>query len=311
MKKTAFIGLALLWMLGTLRVSCGWAANDNAGTSSVGFLKLGLGARAVAMGGAFAGLADDVTAIHWNPAGLAGIDNREICFMHQSVFQDVSYEYAAYAQPLVGIGIVGAGIAYLHMDELTGRDESGEFTSNFTSSDVAVTLGYAFETKDKVFFGASIKYVAESIEDHDAHAVAFDLGWLYRTPLNKLQLGGAIQNLGNQIRFVSESCGLPRILKLGAAYRDSLRGNPINAVVDFYMPTNDDKSLHLGTEYVYRDLITARFGYNGSSDLGSGSQLSFGAGLTVTRIQTYQLDYSFAPRGALGDSHTISFLVHF
>ena len=39
----------------------------------------GVGVRAMGMGGAFAGLADDFTAVYWNPAGLAQMQQREVC----------------------------------------------------------------------------------------------------------------------------------------------------------------------------------------------------------------------------------------
>ncbi len=311
MKKTAIIQTILFLLFAALRISDCSASNGNTGTSSAQFLKLGLGGRALAMGGAFVGLADDVTAIFWNPAGLASLDHPELCYMHRSVFQDVSFEYAAYAQTVGGIGIMGGSIACLHMDPLTGRDESGELTSGFTSNDIAVAVGCALETQSNILLGASIKYVDERIEAYDAHALAFDIGWLYRTPLGKLQLGGTIQNLGQDIKFVSESYELPRLLKLGAAYSDSLGGSPINAVLDIFIPSDNKKSLRLGAEYVHRNLIAARMGYNGSSDLGSSSRLSFGIGLMVTMIYSYRLDYCYLPQGALGESHTISLLVHF
>jgi hypothetical protein len=311
MKKAAVIQLVLLLLSTTLPISDCPASNGNTGTSSAQFLKLGFGGRALAMGGAFVGLADDVTALFWNPAGLADLDRPELCYMHRSLFQDVSLEYAAYAQSIEWMGVVGGSIACLHMDQLTGRDEFGEFTSDFTSNDIAVTIGYALRTKSNISFGAGIKYVEERIEVYGAHALAFDIGWLYRTPLGKLRLGGAIQNLGQDIKFVSESYELPRLLRVGAAYSDSLGVNPINAALDIFIPSDNKKSLRLGGEYVYRNLIAARMGYNGSSELGSGSRMSFGIGLMATMIYSYRLDYCYLPQGALGDSHTISLLVRF
>ena len=303
--------MVVFLLLGVLQARGCWASEGDAGTSSAQFLKLGLGARALAMGGAFAGLADDVTALYWNPAGLAGLDGRELSFTHQSLFQNVSYEFAVFAQPVGEVGVLAGGVSYLHMDQLQGRDELGDFTSEFTSSDVGLTLGLGLEAGNSLLLGASIKYLNQTIEDYSAHALAFDLGWLYRIPGDRFRVGGIIQNLGHEMKFVSESYALPRVLKLGVAYSDSLARGSINVVTDVYVPSDDRNSLHLGTEYTYGNLVAARMGYDGSSDLGSRSKLSFGAGLIFSRAHTCRLDYCFLPQGDLGESHTISLLFHF
>jgi hypothetical protein len=310
MKRIALIQIALILCFVTLQVSDCRASSGDVGTSSAQFLKLGLGGRALALGGAFVGLANDVTAIHWNPAGLADISATEFCLMHRSLFQNISHEYIAYAQPLGGRGTLGAGIAYMHMDQLVGRDEFGEFTSDFSSSDIAIMLSYALQANRHFFLGTSVKYVTERIENYDAHALAFDLGWLYRTPLDELQLGGTIQNLGQDMKFVSESSVLPRLIKLGVAYSNALGRGEVNAALDIYLPSDESKNLHFGIEYVYNDLIAARIGYNGNSLQNSDSKLSLGIGLIIKRNQTYRLDYSYLPQAVLGDSHTISLLIH-
>jgi hypothetical protein len=311
MKRIILILIGLFLISGSVSPTESFASDGNIGTSSAQFLKLGFGGRAVAMGGAFVGLADDVTAVYWNPAGLAVNNSRELCFMHQVLFQDITYEYVAYVHPLGRAGNLGGGIAYLHMDNFTGRDETGEYTSDFTSSDMIITLSYALQAGTSLFWGTSIKYVVERIEDRDAKALAFDLGWLVTTPLDKLRVGGTLQNVGQDLKFVSEAYGLPRFLKFGVAYSDTLGGSPMNATMDYYIPSDDENTLHLGTEYIYRNMAAARIGYGNDSDLHYNSKLSFGVGLIVNRAQTYKLNYSFHPQGALGDSHTISLLIQF
>jgi hypothetical protein len=261
------------------------------------------------MGGAFVGLADDASAIYWNPAGVADIDRTELSFMHLSWFQDISYEHFALAQPLGRWGVWGWSIAYLHMDKLEGRDQQGEPTSDFTSSDMAITLCLGHRITADLSFGVSIKHIHEKIEEENANALAFDLGCLYQTPLDDLFLGGSIQNLGQGIKFVKETCKLPTTLKLGTSYRYSLAKNPMNFVLDIYLSQNNQTSLHLGTEYIYRNMIAGRIGYKDHSDLGNDSNFSFGLGILATRSQTYRLDYAFEPQGILGASHTFSLLI--
>jgi len=65
------------------------------------FLRIGVGARALGMGSAFAGLADDGSAAFWNPAGLATLTSREVTLMHAEQFGSiVKYDFASYTMPL-------------------------------------------------------------------------------------------------------------------------------------------------------------------------------------------------------------------
>ncbi len=70
------------------------------------FMYVGAGARALGMGGAFCSVADDATAAYWNPAGLTGLDGRQVQLMHSERFGGlISYDYLAYAQPFGGSAV--------------------------------------------------------------------------------------------------------------------------------------------------------------------------------------------------------------
>jgi len=311
MIRKILISIILMAALGSPSAPGCPAENGSAGTRSAQFLKLGLGGRAVAMGGAFVGLADDAGAVYWNPAGLAGVDRTELSFMHLTWLQDIAYEYFALVWPVKKRGAVGFGISYLHMNKLQGRDQYGEPTSDFSASDMAITLCFGREITGGLLVGGSIKSIDERIDDRNAFGLAFDCGFLCRTPVESLFLGGVIQNWGKDMVFVEESFGLPRIFRLGASYRRSLAGNPVNLGLDISLPADHETCLHSGIEYIHENTIAARIGYNNGSDLGSRGGLSFGLGLLTTRSQTYRIDYAFVPQGVLGNSHTFSFSISF
>src|SRR5438309_11866769 len=96
MKRLAVISLIFLGV--------GPAAASDAGTTAANFLKLGIGPRAIAMGEAQVGLADDVYAAYWNPAGLAQLQSPEAGFVHTEYVQDINEQYAAYAHPHPTLG---------------------------------------------------------------------------------------------------------------------------------------------------------------------------------------------------------------
>jgi hypothetical protein len=308
-KFTTTIVLLLTWV--GLHASASTASDGYTGTRSAQFLKLGLGARAVAMGGAFVALANDASAVYWNPAGLANAKRTELSFMHLAWFQGISYECFAHAQPVGRWGVFGWSVAYLHMDKLKGRDEGGRPTSDFSASDMAITFAFGRRITERLLFGGSVKSIEERIEDENAYGLAFDFGCLFQTPIEDLFVGAAVGNLGKDTRFVDESFGLPTVLKLGTSYRHTLAGNPINVAADVYLPSDKNTSLHWGTEYVYRQTIAGRIGYCNGSDLEGRSGLSLGLGIWATRDQVYKIDYAFVPQGILGDSHTFSLSISF
>jgi hypothetical protein len=287
-----------------------FATGGNVGTRSAQFLKIGAGARAIGMGSAFVGLANDATAIYWNPAGLAYIDKTQFSFTHLWWFQDIAYEYFVHAQP-TKYGTFGWSLGYMHMDPLEGRDVEGEPTSDFRVSDMAITVGYGNKIAKDIFIGGSIKYINEKIEDEMASTFAFDFGFLHRTKVKNLLLGGSFQNWGGSLKFVREPNKLPSSAKLGICYTTLLAKNPLNITVDLNLPSDSKTGLRLGAEYIYNHMIMGRLGYKTETDLGFVSGLSFGVGFLYTRIESYRIDYAFVPQGVLGNTHTISLTVTF
>src|SRR5271170_6902635 len=83
-------------------------ARADQGDTGAAFLKLDTGPRAIGMGGSFAGLADDVNAIQYDPAGLAYLTQKEVTLMHAIWFEDIFYDYLGVAWPLSGnMGTIG------------------------------------------------------------------------------------------------------------------------------------------------------------------------------------------------------------
>ena len=58
--------------------------HDHAGATGMAFLKVGIGGRAAAMGGAYSSVSGDATAGYWNPAGLIGIEGKDVVLMHSA-----------------------------------------------------------------------------------------------------------------------------------------------------------------------------------------------------------------------------------
>lgn len=272
------------------------------GETGFAFLKLGVGARAMGMGSAYVALADDPTAIYWNPAGLAGAEGAQVTAMHNEWIQDFRQEFAAVSHPL-GRGAFGLGMSGFYASEFEKRDDTGVLIGHFGFNDIAVTGGYAYRFTPRVAGGVAVKFVREMIDQEDATAVAFDLGGRYAIAETGITLGGAVQNLGGDATFVAQSFPLPRTLRAGAAYSRAIpRWNGKGSLsAEARKSRGDDARLHVGGELELRERLAlragAKFGYD-------DEDLSFGIGLIRRRIH---FDYALVPLSSnLGTTHFFS-----
>lgn len=276
------------------------AIDSSAGTSGFQFLRVGVGSRQLALGEAACALKEDANAIFWNPAGLAKIDSPAFSFSHNQWIAGVSQQAVAAAFP-TRRGVIGAGILYLHMDELSGYgiDAQGNpvKTSDFTSYDAAGILSYS-NTYKGVSYGAAVKVFQEKIENSQASGIAFDFGAI--NPLSdNLDIAFAAQNIGTGTRFIDKDVPLPQNFKAGLALR--LLNNKLLVAADINKPNDNGYKAGFGAEYRLNGLFALRAGYNGKD--GLSDWITAGAGFTMSG---WTVDYAFVPYGKLGDTHRIS-----
>ena len=290
-----------------------------AGASDTGaaFLKIGVGARPIAMGNAFTAVADDINAIAWNPAGLSLLGQKEVGATHAEMFADTRYDFVGYAQPLkakdgTDYGTAGFGVQYLTQGAIDGRDANRQATGGFTASDMAVNLAYSRGLGGGLRLGANAKYLSSTIANASARSFAADFGAMARTPLAGLSLGAAVQNVGPGMRFLDETNPLPLTLAGGAGYQVGSSGLLLALDVK-NLPSEGRTTVSFGTEYAMFSALSLRAGYLSALAAGAtsggarqtGNLAGFGAGLGV-RVGSYKLDYSFTPFGELGNVQRIS-----
>lgn len=332
MKK--IIAFIILIILISLPVIYLFAAGP--GTSAAQFLKLSIGARAVGMGESFAAVADDMSSVYWNPAGLARLKSPMIHASHTKWFQDINYEFISVGLPLgkkneaaflpsQGIGSLGTlaiSANYLYLDGMEKRSgNTAEPDGKFGAQDMAITLSYAkavpFVLGNDLLTGLNIKSIRQQIDDKKADAYAVDLGFQYRQ--GQILSGLAVQNVGTKIRFIEESYPLPLNYKLGFAWQPL--GSVLSIAIDINKPIDNKINYHIGSEYwvggvialragylhgdaVQRKALTGKsFGRTKDNEIIGLTGMMAGAGF---RIMGYGLDYAFVPYGELGNTHRIS-----
>ena len=172
---TIIIGIGFL-----ITVSADSVLANGAGTTAGNFLKLGVGARAAALGDAFTVIVDDSTSLYWNPAGLAKIEKRQFSATYNMWFAGINQGYLGMGFPLSIGGVAAGGVNYVNMGDFDGRDEAGNPTGTFTASALNYQLGYANRVREKLAWGISAGVIQDTIDDDIKSTYAANLGLISR-----------------------------------------------------------------------------------------------------------------------------------
>lgn len=183
-------------------------ATTNVGTAGAQFLKIGPGARVDSLGGAFGAIANDVTTIYWNPAGLSQLEKTSFSDTHTIWLADVRYNYLAFATPIEKVGTLGASVTFLNVPdtEITTLAKPDGTELWYSAWDTAVSLAYSRELYQKesganLSFGINAKYIHQQIHRESARGVAIDVGTLYHTGWRSLRIGMSFSNFGPEMSF--------------------------------------------------------------------------------------------------------------
>jgi hypothetical protein len=303
MRKVSLVVVMALIALGS---AAPYAAARGVGTSAADFFKTSLSTRATGMGGAFVAVADDLSSMEWNPAGLSLLAPNILnaSFEHLFSFADVEYEEITLGQSLGDNYGGGAQILYRHMPDI---DNDLEDEQPLKAWDLAGVLGYGFQLSN-FSVGLNLKFFQTRLGENNLYGEAVDLGFLVFFMERKISLGVAILNLGPDVNNDS----LPLNIRGGGAYKDAFGENKEHALVfglELNQPLDNKLNLEAGAEYWYRSMFGVRLGYKqqmGGNDLQSDNpaeRISFG---TSVRWSDLQLDYAFVPYADLGNTHRLT-----
>lgn len=272
------------------------------GTTSAEFLKVGAGARAQAMGTAQTALADDVFAIHLNPAGLGSIRSGEVAMEHNKLFEGINRNMVAGALPTRS-GVWGLAYNRLSVDSFSGYDADGSPTTDLSSGGDALGLAWGKNFRadatgtNGLLGGVGFKMIREETANISKSAFAADLGLLYRPWVGKdwfrrMSFGAAIRQLGSGIKYDSESAPLPTEVSGGVGYSQFLSGDILTLGLDLTQTAGEGSSVSAGAEYWLRNLIALRAGYHTANADGAGVRA--GAGFRLNHVQ---IDYAWTAQG--------------
>ncbi len=341
MLKKYFITISMMIFLLVYQVNAQIGTSlTKTGTTAGQFLKIGIGARAIGMGGAFVATTDDISSVYWNPAGLASVLDREAAFNHIDWILDVSYDYASFGMGFGDFGSVGAFVGVMSMDEMMVRtvdkpEGTGEF---FGAGALTIGLAYARFLTENFSIGFNAKYIREYIWHVSAQGFALDIGTFYRIKfLNETRLAASISNFGTKMRLSGrdllvltntgpgganiintehqvDAYDLPLLFRIGVAV-DAIKTENMRLTVETNAihPNDNTEYLNSGFEYAWNERIFLRAGYKSLFERDTEQGLTFGFGVNYNLIDfiILKFDYAYQDFGRLNNIHYLTLGVKF
>jgi Type IX secretion system protein PorV len=336
--------ILILFLIAAVSVSSYCGDFSKVGTAAAQFLKIGAGARASAMGESFAAVANDVTALYWNPAGAANLQAISLNASHTQWFADITHNYAGIVVPLGDAGVLGLSATTLNVGEqevttVENPDGTGLF---YSVNDLAIGITYARPLSDRFSVGITGKYIQQNVYNESANAVAVDIGTYLRTGFHNLVIGMCVSNFGGTMklegtdliaiadinknisgeynpdaRLKTESWPLPLNFRVGIAMdiigsKDPIVSSELHRftlAVDANHPNDNVERVNIGGEYAWDETVFARAGYKLNYDV---ERWTFGAGIRMGfGNQQVGFDYALVNYGDLGKVSRLSLEIRF
>lgn len=302
------------------------------GTAAAQFLKIGVGARAMALGGAYGAMANDATTVYWNPAGMVNLPRIAWTGTYTRWFADVAHQHTGLVVPWGPGAAVGFSAVLVSMDEEEITTETAPRGTGYywDAHDVAVGLSYARWMTDRFALGVTVKYVAQRVWNESASTFAVDVGTYLNTGYKGLVIGMCFANFGGSLqlegrdlirpydpnpastqnssvdaRLHTQPWSLPVLFRVGVAMDvlgkgDRLLSSEVNRLtvaIDGNHPNDDNEKLNVGLEYAWRESAFLRLGYGIGYDVAG---FAYGGGVRVAvGGAVLRCDYALAPYGEL------------
>ncbi len=293
MKRVIALILALVMGLSALALA--------SGTGAFTGNKLGVGARALGMGSAFVAVADDATAMIWNPAGLAQLDDTRLAGMQTDLyglgwitrrFVGASTSFSGIA---VGVGVDQNVIAY-PADSVSGTGAINWTESMFIGSVAANIM-------DVGLAGVNIKYYKGDVGSESATGFGLDVGLIinvgdmFSFGVNAIDLGGPTITWSDGV-----SDTVSALYKAGMAVK--LAEDRLVFAGDVGFEGGSVGDVHMGMEFKVIDELALRGGAT-FTDGFTDSYFSVGAGINVVGLYV-DVAYLLNNPGYFGDTLVLS-----
>jgi len=313
------------------------------GTTAAKFLSIGIGPRAISMGAAFSSVANDASAIYWNPAGIAYSDQFQGFFSNTALFAGINVNFIGLVIPAGEIGSFAASVTAVNYGsiQVTTENQPEGTGESFSPGSYAFGLSFArFITSDFIV-GATAKLVTENIYHSNATGVAFDIGTIFKTPFYGVRFASSVSNFGTKMQMSgsdlltrinvdpvrkgsnfttdanvsTDQFDLPLKLQIGMSKDFVFMENQrFTLSADGIVPNDNNESVNVGGELaLFDDMLSLRGGYKSLFLQDSQEGLTLGVGFKYKRpgFIDIGIDYSYQKYKYLGSVSSFGVLLKF
>ncbi|MCS6989345.1 MAG: type IX secretion system outer membrane channel protein PorV [Chloroherpetonaceae bacterium] len=241
-------------IFGTMTSSANAQRQPRTITTAVPFLLISPDSRAGGMGEANVAIADNASAMFWNPAGLGFQKGLDVNFTHANWLPafnaDLFYDNLTIKRHFAGFGTFGLGITYLNLGETEVRTAQNVAAGTIKSYEFAVTGSYGARIAQSLAVGTSVRFIRSALTNVGAGSeqgagigtsISFDLALLWKPQFggyfaDRWSFGLNISNIGPKMTYIDEAQAdpLPTNFKIGFAYRVlSDKYNSLTLAADF------------------------------------------------------------------------------
>jgi hypothetical protein len=291
-----------------LLLSAGLVFGQSAGKTGLSFLKVGFGARNIAMSDLGVTSANDLTALNYNPALISAAPKYQLFASHTQLFTDVNTEMFAASFEFWGLPFA-VGLNTTSISDIEVRHKPGEAESTFDASFLYSSISTGFAVYNNIYTGITAKYLYEGIYADESNGYAFDFGLFAEDIYQGINLGASVKNIGSMDNLRDKPTKLPVDMRFGADYDfevESLDSKvKLLTGIQQYSESNN-LHIHAGVEIFYNELFAIRLGYFSGYET---KNFSAGFGLQWSGLS---FDYAHIPFDYdLGNTHTISLTYSF
>ncbi|MFZ0453987.1 MAG: PorV/PorQ family protein [Ignavibacteriaceae bacterium] len=304
---------------------------NRAGTSAAPELRIPVGSRYLAMGGADVALVSGLEAIYWNPAGVDVTENDvNAIFSYRKYIADMNMSFVAVSGRFGELGTIGLSFRDLSIGDInvTTMDQPDGNGQIVSPTYFILGLTYSKQLSDRISIGTNINLIHEGWQGVTASGFSFDVGVEYRDLFSvpNLSLGVVVKNLGGTMKYSgtalwttatdpnsnrgltfyevgAQSSELPSEISLGVSYSRNIdEDNKFTIAGSFVNNNYTYDNYKGGLEYSYKDVLFLRGGYLYSPQSDSNTPDIFqnytvGAGINFEQFTNINIsfDYAYVP----------------
>ncbi len=318
-------------------------AQSKVGTTSAQFLGIGVGPKAMSLGGAYVSFDQDVSSIYWNPGAIAMIGRTEATFAYTNWLAGTKFEWFGGMLALDNNSVVGLSLTNLDYgsEEVTTVESPDGTGEQWSATDMAIALTYSRRLTDRFSIGGSVKYINQTLWNESASTFGLDLGLIFVTGFQGMRIGMSISNFGGDMQLSgkdllqrvdidptnsggnktlvgslkTDTWPIPLFFRVGLGL-DVLQSELVDVTVaaDAVRPSDNTQFLCLGTQVALDKIFFIRAGYKayikgeGVPDINQQEGLSMGGGVhfDVPSAGTLEVDFASTHFGVFGNLNTIS-----